>query len=141
MDALSAILTLKALDGLNARSVATAQNLANANSPGYRAIRVSFEETLAQASAEGPLASARTAPKVVTDPDAGAVRMDLELATASSTAMRYAALVEVLNRQLQIDAVAVLIGCACGFSLGLVGALPPSLRALQMSVVDGLKSV
>ncbi|KSB91860.1 hypothetical protein AS593_07495 [Caulobacter vibrioides] len=107
MDALSAILTLKALDGLEARSVATAQNLANANSPGYRPVRVSFEETLAQAAAGGPLAAARTAPRILADPAADSVRMDLELATASSTAMRYAALVEVLNRQLQIDAVAV----------------------------------
>ena len=40
MDPTSAIMITKALDGLWARSLATAQNVANANSPGYRPVRV-----------------------------------------------------------------------------------------------------
>ena len=49
---ISAIIT-KALDGLQLRSTATAQNIANANSPGYRPLSVSFEEELAAAAARG----------------------------------------------------------------------------------------
>jgi len=42
---------------------------------------------------------------------------------------------------LHIDGAAVLIGCAVGLSLGLVGAIPPAVRALRMPIVDGLKAV
>lgn len=41
---------------------------------------------------------------------------------------------------LRIDEVAVLIGCGVGLLLGIVGALPPALRALRMPIVDGLKA-
>lgn len=43
--------------------------------------------------------------------------------------------------QLQIDSVSVLIGCGVGLLLGLLGAIPPAIRALKMPIVDGLKSV
>ena len=43
--------------------------------------------------------------------------------------------------QLQIDSVSVLIGCGVGFLLGFLGAIPPAIRALRVSVVDGLRSV
>jgi ABC-type lipoprotein release transport system permease subunit len=42
---------------------------------------------------------------------------------------------------LRIDSVAILIGCTTGLLLGIVGAIPPSIRAMKMSVVDGLKAV
>jgi ABC-type antimicrobial peptide transport system permease subunit len=42
---------------------------------------------------------------------------------------------------LRIDSVSLLAGCAVGLLLGIVGALPPAIRALRMSVVDGLKAV
>lgn len=42
---------------------------------------------------------------------------------------------------LRIDNVAVLIGCGVGLSLGFLGAVPPSIRALRMPIVDGLKAV
>ena len=41
---------------------------------------------------------------------------------------------------LRIDEVAVLIGCAIGLMLGVVGAVPPAIRALRMPLVDGLKA-
>jgi len=107
MDAIPAALTIKALDGLVARSVVTAQNIANAGTPGYRPLRVSFENELAAAATRGPEAIRSVEPTIRPETGDPTLRMDLELATASSTAMRYAALVEVLNRQLQIDAVAV----------------------------------
>lgn len=42
---------------------------------------------------------------------------------------------------LQIDSIAVLIGCGTGILLGLMGSIPPAIRALRMPVVDGLKSI
>lgn len=42
---------------------------------------------------------------------------------------------------LRIDSVALLIGCGVGFALGLLGAIPPAVRAFRMPVVDGLKSI
>lgn len=42
---------------------------------------------------------------------------------------------------LQIDSISLLIGCSVGVLLGLLGAIPPALRALRLPIVDGLKSV
>jgi ABC-type antimicrobial peptide transport system permease subunit len=42
---------------------------------------------------------------------------------------------------LRIDGTALLIGCAVGLSLGLLGALPPAFRALRLPIVEGLKSI
>jgi putative ABC transport system permease protein len=41
---------------------------------------------------------------------------------------------------LRIDEVAVLIGCGVGLLLGVIGAIPPAIRALRMPIVDGLKA-
>ena len=42
---------------------------------------------------------------------------------------------------LRVDSVAVLIGCGVGLLLGILGAIPPSIKALRMPVVDGLRSI
>lgn len=106
----TAILLIKELDGLSARAVATAQNIANANTPGYRPLRVSFEQALATADADGS-ANAATPPVLVDSIPFGArdgeLRLDMELATASATAQRYGALVDVLDRQLQLQSLAI----------------------------------
>lgn len=104
MEPISAILTLKALDGLALRAEATAQNIANAGTPNYRPVAVSFEAALAQAAKAGGAAVETVQPQVAQAPtllggDPG-VRIDLELATASATQARYSALIEVLSRQL-----------------------------------------
>ncbi|HEX2476681.1 MAG TPA: ABC transporter permease, partial [Lacipirellulaceae bacterium] len=41
---------------------------------------------------------------------------------------------------LRIDEIAVLVGCGVGLLLGIVGAIPPAIRALRMPIVDGLKA-
>ncbi|OCC22940.1 hypothetical protein MB02_14335 [Croceicoccus estronivorus] len=105
MDEISALLLTKALDGLAMRATATSQNIANANSPGYQPLRVTFEERLREASNSGREAIRAVHPEYVhATPQDGepALRLDLEMATASQTALRYAALVDVLNRQMQI---------------------------------------
>jgi ABC-type lipoprotein release transport system permease subunit len=42
---------------------------------------------------------------------------------------------------LHIDGVAVLIGCGVGILLGLLGTIPPAIRALRMPIVEGLRAV
>lgn len=42
---------------------------------------------------------------------------------------------------LEIDGLAVLIGCGTGLSLGVIGALPPALHALRLPVVEALRTV
>jgi flagellar basal-body rod protein FlgB len=103
VDPVTQVLIGKALDGLSLRAIATAQNVANANSPGFRASRVSFEDTLREAAKGGADGIRNVTPKVETEAHSGEMRLDLELATASETAMRYAALVDLLSRQLQIS--------------------------------------
>jgi putative ABC transport system permease protein len=42
---------------------------------------------------------------------------------------------------LRIDGVAILIGCSVGLLLGVVGALPPALKALRAEVATSLKAI
>jgi ABC-type lipoprotein release transport system permease subunit len=42
---------------------------------------------------------------------------------------------------LQVDSVAILIGCGAGLFLGVLGALPPALKALRLSVAVNLKAI
>jgi ABC-type lipoprotein release transport system permease subunit len=42
---------------------------------------------------------------------------------------------------LRVDSVAILVGCGTGLLLGIVGAIPPAIKAMRHSVVDGLKAV
>lgn len=108
MNADTAILMIKALDGLSTRAVITAENIANAGTKGYRALRVNFEQALKNAAAEGPDAVRAMAVDIVrSGPKEPDLRLDLEMATASTTMLRYSALVEVLSRQCQIESLAI----------------------------------
>jgi ABC-type lipoprotein release transport system permease subunit len=42
---------------------------------------------------------------------------------------------------LRIDSVAVLVGCGVGLLLGVIGAIPPAMRALRLPIVDALRAV
>ncbi len=64
MDEASSALIVKALDGLNQRYLFSAQNIANANTPGYRPVRVSFEESLREAAGQGREAIMAVEPRV-----------------------------------------------------------------------------
>ncbi len=100
-------LIVAALDGLSARQSATAQNIANANSPGFRPLRVTFEQALAQAAPRGEAAIRAVRARMEGAPAGETVRTDLELATAAATASRYSALAELLSRRMQLEAIAV----------------------------------
>lgn len=110
MDALTPIIIAKALDGLSARAEATAANIANASSRNYRPMRVDFEGRLRVAAEQGAAAVMGVLPETLTaaTPAYGTeMRVDLELATASQTSMRYAALIDVLGREMGIMRAAV----------------------------------
>lgn len=114
---LVAAIAAKALDGLFARQTATAQNVANANSVGYVPVRVNFEAALREAAQALPGDTAQTrlariqavvpsldAPLPI---DVNTVRLDDEIATASETSARYAMLVGMLDRTLQLRQLAI----------------------------------
>lgn len=42
---------------------------------------------------------------------------------------------------LRVDSLAILVGCATGLFLGLIGAIPPALKAMRYPVVEGLKAI
>jgi ABC-type antimicrobial peptide transport system permease subunit len=42
---------------------------------------------------------------------------------------------------LRVDSLAILVGCGTGLLLGLVGAIPPALKAMRYPVVEGLKAI
>jgi ABC-type antimicrobial peptide transport system permease subunit len=42
---------------------------------------------------------------------------------------------------LQLDRLALLVGCGAGLGLGVFGAVPPAVRAFRMTIVDALKAV
>jgi flagellar basal-body rod protein FlgB len=100
-------LLLKALDGLSARAEATAQNIANAGTTDFRPLRVTFEQALARAATQGQGAVAAVRPHLGQAPAGEPLRLDLELATASTGAARYSALVEMLSREVQIEALSI----------------------------------
>ena len=102
MSSITTILIAKALDGLDARAAATAQNIANSNTDNYRPVRVTFEDSLRAAATRGPEAIAAVQPRVEFAPTPGVateMRGDLELLTLSQTALRYGALISVLEGQ------------------------------------------
>jgi len=114
MDVASTALISKALDGLYERYLFTAQNIANANSPDYRPVTVSFEDSLRAAAGQGLAALQRETPSVHVAPPssdgASGVRLDLELASASQTSMRYQALVDILGQELAVERAALTEG-------------------------------
>ena len=110
MSEVSQILVIKAMDALLQRQSAIAENIANANSEAYAVKSVDFEAELRAAAAQGPDAiRAFTAKVQSTGPmqRGDEIRLDLEMQSASATALRYAALSDLLGRQLQITRAAV----------------------------------
>ncbi|KGB98553.1 flagellar basal body rod protein FlgB [Burkholderia cepacia] len=107
----------KALDGLFARQTATAENVANANSANFTPIRVSFEDALRNAAVARPGEDSSTVlariagvtPRIDTSLPANldGVRLDQEIAMASETSARYAMLIGMLDRSMQIEQLAV----------------------------------
>jgi flagellar basal-body rod protein FlgB len=110
MDSFSSAVLFKAVEGLSARVAVAAENIANANTPSYRPLRVTFEDALAKAAQKDAAAVRAVEPKVVEEtptPGETGTRIDLELTTDASAAARYSALIEVLNSQIQLRGLAI----------------------------------
>ncbi len=106
MEPLTSATLIKALDGLSLRMTAIAQNVANAGSPRYRPVHVSFEAALKRAATMSASAVDQVQPLVTHTRDNASrsdVRLDLELADSAMTKERYGAVAELLARELQID--------------------------------------
>jgi len=104
MEAISAAILKKSLDGLAMRYAFASQNVANANSPGYQPVKVVFEEALRAAAREGPEAIGKVPIMALTAVTPSAdMRLDLELADASQTSLRYRAMLDVLGRELALQ--------------------------------------
>ena len=110
MSEVSQILTIKAMDALALRQSAIAENIANSGSEAYALKSVNFEAELRKAAEAGPDAIREFVAKIeqsgpqISGDD---IRLDLEMHSASSTAMKYAALSDLLGRQMQIARTAV----------------------------------
>lgn len=92
-----------ALDGVSLRQLATANNIANANTPGYAPLRVDFESELEAAMrAAGPGRGGPT-PAVTRDAGPGAkVQLDLEAAQMAQDVLHYQALLRALRGQMDL---------------------------------------
>lgn len=93
-----------ALDATVMRQQAIAQNIANANTPGYRHLAVQFEAELSKAlRSSRPDAAAGVVPRLVEAPRAlGNEGTDLELAQLSETVLHHRALVTILDKRVAI---------------------------------------
>ena len=110
MASLTSAIVAKALDGLSAREIALAENVANANTQGYRPLKVSFEEALAAAAQTNSREAVdAVTPRLTEAPlrETDGLRVDLELNAAASTAMRYSALIQLLGRRNALEMAAM----------------------------------
>jgi flagellar basal-body rod protein FlgB len=93
------------LDGLAARERIIAQNLANADTPGYVAGRVDFESSLRKALASGDPTdfsidtSSSTAPRNL---NGNNVSVDAESVALTDTALHFQLMTEAMNNQFHL---------------------------------------
>jgi flagellar basal-body rod protein FlgB len=99
----------RALDGLFARQLAVAHNIANANSPSFAPVRVTFESALQQAAAgaTADAAAVRRAPIGVQSMPGESVRMDMEITQSAENVLRYSMLLAMVDRKLQLMSLAI----------------------------------
>jgi flagellar basal-body rod protein FlgB len=93
------------LDGLSARERIIAQNLANADTPGYVAGRVDFESSLRKAVADGNLNDVSINTSASTDPlnlNGNNVSVDSESVALTSTALQYQLMTEAMNNSFHV---------------------------------------
>jgi flagellar basal-body rod protein FlgB len=94
-----------AIDGLTQRQDAIANNLANAQTPGFTATEVSFEQSLGQALASTGQGTAQVSASPSTAPaatDGNNVDLSSELVAAEQTTLQYQTMSELLNAQFML---------------------------------------
>ena len=95
----------QALSGVSLRQRVAANNIANANTPNFRASKVDFESDLANAIQAGdPAAAAPTVVDAQTPADqlGNTVQLEQETTTLISSGLQYDALVSALNYKLNL---------------------------------------
>ena len=93
------------LDGLAARQRISAQNLANSETPGYIAQTVSFEDSLADAIANGSPTQASISTGVTSDPvniNGNNVSPDNETLSMIDTGLKYQLATQEMNNKFRI---------------------------------------
>lgn len=100
-DSVSAVALGSALDGLSARQRAIASNIANVNTPNYRAQRVQFEDALAKSVTQGDgRVTATTATSLEpTQLNGNNVNLDTETLSNVDTVLRYQFATQAVNGQ------------------------------------------
>jgi flagellar basal-body rod protein FlgB len=92
-----------ALDGVSLRQLATANNIANASTPGYAPLRVDFESQLEAALRAAGSARGAQSPAITTDAAPGAkVQLDMEAAQMAQDVLHYQALLRALRGQMDL---------------------------------------
>lgn len=92
-----------AIDGVSRQQQAIAGNLANAETPGYTAERVSFQQSLARAIAEGGTASITEQPsKALPATDGNNVDLTTQLVAAQQSTLQYQVITSALNDQFHL---------------------------------------
>ncbi|MDZ4825611.1 MAG: flagellar basal body protein [Actinomycetota bacterium] len=93
------------LDGLAARQRITAENIANVDTPGYLAGRISFENSLAEAIKDGDPTASGINPWHSLDPtrmNGNNVNVDDENVSLVETGLRFELAVESMNNKFRI---------------------------------------
>jgi flagellar basal-body rod protein FlgB len=96
-----------AIRGANMRETALAQNVANANTPGYQRKDVDFESSLRAALADGSSPdnvqfSVQTDPSSPMEPDGNSVDIDTESSNLAENGLTYESLVSVEKSRIDI---------------------------------------
>lgn len=89
-----------AINGIDARQQAIAGNIANVNTPGYLARQVTFEQSLAQAIADGDPTGAGVTVRhslAATRLNGNNVNIDFEMLAQKENALRQRLVVQALN--------------------------------------------
>lgn len=112
----SALLSL-ALDAAGMRQQAIAHNIANANTPGYQRVSVSFEARLASLrDGAGNIAAPSLAnlgnfrpsfEYAAVSPQGSGIALDQEMAQLSENTLHHQALLKALNKHLSLMSVAI----------------------------------
>jgi flagellar basal-body rod protein FlgB len=91
LDSVTTVAMTSALDGLAARQRAIANNIANMNTPGYTAERVSFEDALAASvkAGSGQVTATTARSLEPTDLNGNNVNLDTETLSNVDTVLRY----------------------------------------------------
>ena len=95
----------KAMQGLSARQKATADNIANVETPGFKAGTVDFESSLRSAIQDGDATEASFTSAKSAEPNGpndNNVKLDDETVTAINTNLRYQTMVEAMNAKFRL---------------------------------------